>query len=148
MRKLKIILYLHSQFFEDAPNERMVIAGCSVARYRATFGMWRSSVRIWPPRLKKQSEKQSESEVSALLFFFILALILTLEGKQSEKESESVPKAFGIGSAFFLLPIAIGTRSHSHTLIGETERKRPESFRDRSSDFSSHSLCFSIVPKT
>ena len=73
----------------------------------------RSAELIWPPRRKKQSEKESESELSALLFFFILALILTLEGKQSEKQSESVPKAFGIGALIFLLPIPIGTRSVS-----------------------------------
>ena len=27
--------------------------GCSVARYRATFGMWRPQVRILPPRRNK-----------------------------------------------------------------------------------------------
>src|SRR4051812_25380570 len=37
-----------------------IISGCSVARYRASMGCWRSSVQIRPPRLTIRSSRIHE----------------------------------------------------------------------------------------
>ncbi len=72
---------------------KMRQSGCSVARYRATFGMWRSSVRIWPPRRKRKALHDSAR-------FFCLERESAPKGVFAAINKKTARRAFRAAKAF------------------------------------------------